>query len=133
MAATGVSRAFGPEIPKKSEKSLPVPPARGPKKSGKSPEQTFSRLFPDFSDFFEAFSRHFGTPGAGGPGRLFADFFGISGPEGPRNSCSSPEGSQSKVCTEVPALVRACRATKTVKDDIDDWSMPIHLLPSCSV
>ena len=88
----------GPEIPKKSEKSLPGPPALAPqkvwKKSRKSPEQTYSRLFPDFSDFFETFSKLFGAPGLGGPGRLFSDFFGISGPEGSRDSCSSREGSQ---------------------------------------
>ena len=36
----------------------------------------------------------FRDPGAGGPGRLFSDFLGISGPEGPRDSCSSSEGSQ---------------------------------------
>ena len=82
----------GPEIPKKSEKSLPGPEAPGPqkvwKKSRKSPEQTFSRLFPDFSDFFKTLSRLFGA------GRLFSDSFGISGPEGPRDSCSSREGSQ---------------------------------------
>ena len=35
-------------------------------------------------DFFETF----GDPGAFGPRRLFSDFFGISGPEGPRDSCS---------------------------------------------
>ena len=73
----------GPEIPKKSEKSLP-----GPKKSRKSPEQTFSRLFPDFSGFFETFpdfSDFFET---------FSRLFGTPGPEGTRDSCSSREGSQ---------------------------------------
>ena len=53
-------RPSGPEIPKKSEKSLPGPPAPGSpkvwKKSRKSPEQTFSRLFPDFSRLFPDFS-----------------------------------------------------------------------------
>ena len=69
----------GPEIPKKSEKSLPAPPAPGsPKvweKSRKSPEQTFSRLFPDFSDFFETFSRLFPDPGA-----VFQTFWGSQAP-----------------------------------------------------
>ena len=88
----------GPEIPKKSEKSLPGPPAPGSqkvwKKSRKSPEQTLSRLFPDFSGLFRDFFQTFWDPGAGGPGRLFSDFLGISGPEGARDSCSSRESSQ---------------------------------------
>ena len=55
-------------------------------KSGKSLENVCSglcresRLFPDFW----------------GPRGLFSDSFGISGPEGPRDSCSSREGSQVK-------------------------------------
>ena len=71
----------GPEIPKKSEKSLPGPPAPGSqkvwKKSRKSPEQTFSRLFPDFSDIFETFSRLFRAPGPEAPGDLFQTFWGF--------------------------------------------------------
>ena len=46
---------------------------RGPKKSGKSLKK------------------------AGGPWRLLKELFGISGPEGPRDSCSSREGSESLI------------------------------------
>ena len=77
---------FGPEIPKKSEKSF-LP---GSQKVWKS----LSRDFPDFSDFFETFSRLFVALGPEAPGDFFSDFFWISGPEGPRDSCSSREGSQ---------------------------------------
>ena len=80
-----------PEIPKSLKKVSWGLRPRGPKKSRKSPEQTFSRLFPDFSDFFETFSRLFGAPGPEAPGDFFRTFLGISGPEGPRNSCSSRE------------------------------------------
>ena len=63
-----------PEIPKKSEKSLPGPPAPGSqkvwKKSRKSPEQTFSRLF-------ETFSRLLGTPRPEAPGDFFQTFWGF--------------------------------------------------------
>ena len=69
-------------------------------KSGKSLENVCSGLF---RDFFQTFW----DPAAGGPGRLFSDFLGISGPEGPRDSCSSREGSQ-YVCVCVCACVRAC-------------------------
>ena len=59
----------GPEIQKKSGKKSPGASGRGvpkslekvSKKSRKSPEETFSRLFPDFSDF----------------SRLFPDFLGL--------------------------------------------------------
>ena len=71
----------GPEIPKESEKSLPGPPALGSqkvwKKSQKSPEETFSRLFPDFSDFFETFSRLFGALGPEAPGDFFQTLWGF--------------------------------------------------------
>ena len=71
----------------KSQKGLKKSPGAGSqkvwKKSRKSPDQTFSRLFPDFGlfrDFFQTFFR----------------LFGISGPEGLGDSCSSREGSQPK-------------------------------------
>ena len=88
--ATGVSRARA----RNPKKSLPGPLAPGPqkvwKKSRKSPEQTFSRLFPDF---FQTSSRLF--PDFWGPRETFSRlFFGISGLEVPRDSCSSREGSQ---------------------------------------
>ena len=90
----------GPEIPKKSEKGLPGPPAAGsqkvwkksrssPEKSGKSLENVSSGLF---RDFFQTFW----DPGAGRP---FSDFWGISGPEGPKDSCSSSEEGPRKVLT----------------------------------
>ena len=89
-----------PETPKMSEKSLQGPPAPGPprvwKKSRKGLFGTFWRHFPDSRDFFETFSRLSGGPGAGGPERLFSDFFGVSGPEGPRDPCKWPTGSQPK-------------------------------------
>ena len=81
----------GPEMPKKSRKCLPGPPAPEPRKvskksreqSKKSPESV-ERVFSDCSrDFLETFRRS----GAGGPGRHFLDFFGISGPKGPRDLC----------------------------------------------
>ena len=82
-------RPSGPEIPKKSEKSLPGPPAPGSqkvwKKSRKSPEQTFSRLFSDFLDFFETFSRLLGHPGPPAPGDFFFRLFGDFGPGGPES------------------------------------------------
>ena len=93
---TGVSRALRPrETPKKSEKSLPGPEAPGPpeslekvwKKSGES-EKGLEKVP---KDFFETFSRLSGGPGAGGPGRLFSDFFGLSGPETPVNGQRVPK------------------------------------------
>ena len=79
-------------MPRKSEKSLPGPPAPGSQKVWKKSQkrsrkdifETFSRLFGLFGDFFQTFW----APGT------FSDFFGIPGPEGPRDSCSSREGSQ---------------------------------------
>ena len=81
---------YGPETPKKSEKSLkkvlrPRAPPRVWKKSRKSLFGTFSRLFPDSRDFFQT---------RGGPRGLVSDFFGVLGPEGPRDPCKWPTGSQ---------------------------------------
>ena len=64
--------------------------------SGESPESVW-RVFLDCPrDFLETFW----GPGAGGPGRHFRDFFGISGPEGPRDLCKGRAGSQflPKIC-----------------------------------
>ena len=89
---------FAPEMPKKSRKCLPGPPAPEPRKvskqsreqSGKSPESV-ERVFSDCSrDFLETFR----GSGAGGPGRHFRDFFGISGAKGPRDLCKGRTGSQ---------------------------------------
>ena len=88
----------GPEIPKKSQKCLLGHPAPGSqkvwKKSRKSPKSLEKVSKMSVRDFFETFSRLFGTPGPEAPGDFFSDFLGISGPEGPRDSCSSSEGSQ---------------------------------------
>ena len=66
----------------------------------------FFGLFPDFletfpgsqaghfRDFFPDFLETFSGSLDGGPGRHFRDFFGISGPEGPRDPCKGRAGSQ---------------------------------------
>ena len=80
-----------PETPKKSEKKSPGASGPGtPRESGKSLEKVPK-------DFFETFSRLSGGPGAGGPGRLFSDFLGVSGPEGMRDPCKWPTGSQASI------------------------------------
>ena len=68
----------GPETPKKCEKKV----SRGlrpwgPKKSGKSLEKVRKVWKKSRKCLFGTFSRLFGTPGAGDPGRLFADFLGF--------------------------------------------------------
>ena len=94
----------GPETPKKSEKSLPESLEKVSKKSGESGKS----LEKVPKDFFETFSRLSGGPGAGGPGRLFSDFFGVSGLEGPRDPCKWSTGSQ---CTlaHFQGFGRSCR------------------------
>ena len=58
--------------------------------SGESPESD-GRVFSDCSrDFLKTFR----GSGAGGPGRHFQEFFGISGPKGPRDLCKGRAGSQ---------------------------------------
>ena len=86
-------------MPKKSRKCLPGP--RDPKKSPESPgtlqkhsPDTFRRLSGDFPDCPRDFLETFWGPGAGGPGRHFRDFFGISGPKGPGDLCKGLAGSQ---------------------------------------
>ena len=94
----------GPEIKKKVSKMSPGASGPGTPKSlkkvsgtvrevsGESPESVW-RVFLDCPrDFLETFW----GPGAGGPGRHFRDFFGISGPEGPRDLCKGRAGSQAK-------------------------------------
>ena len=78
---TGVSRALGPETPKKSEKSLPGPEAPGPPpeslekvKGPESLEKVSKRSRKDFSILF---------PDSRGPRGLFSDFLRASGPGGP--------------------------------------------------
>ena len=72
--ATGVSQALQAQNPKKSGKNVS-------RKSRTDIFETFSRLF---RLFFESFSRLFGAPFCGS----------LLGSEGPRDSCSSREGSQ---------------------------------------
>ena len=75
-----------------SEKSA-GPPAPEPRQvSKKSREQirkdsfdTFRRLSRDFPDCSRDFLETFRGSGAGGPGRHFRDFFGISDPKGPKH------------------------------------------------
>ena len=95
---------FGPEMPKNVSKMPPGASGPGAPKSlqkvsgtvwevsGESPESV-ERVFSDCSrDFLETFR----GSGAGDPGRHFRDFFGISGPKGPRDLCKGRAGSQSK-------------------------------------
>ena len=88
---------LGPPGPKPRKVSKKSPGAGGPgppRESGKGLEKVFSGLFPDSRDLFGTFSRLSGGPGARGPRRLFWDFFGVSGPEGPRDPCKWSTGSQ---------------------------------------
>ena len=88
----------GPGVPKSLEKVSKQSEKSGKSLenvcSGKSLEKVPSRHFRDFFRTFRTVSRLFPDFLGPGPGRLFSDFFGISGPEGPRDSCSSREGSQ---------------------------------------
>ena len=82
---TGVSRALRARNPEKVwKKSLGASAPGASGESGKSLEKsfrTFSRLFPDSRDFSQTF---------------FQIFSGFSGPEGPRDPCKWPTGSQKK-------------------------------------
>ena len=94
---------LGPEMPKKSRKCLPGPLAPEPRKVskksslgtvGKDSFDTFRRLSGHFPDCSRDFLETFRGSGAGGPGRNFRDFFGISGPKDPRDLCKGRAGSQ---------------------------------------
>ena len=77
-----VSRSPGaPGVPKSLEKV-----SKKSEKSGKSLENVCAGLF---RDFFQTF----------GAGDLFFRLFGISGPEGPRDSCSSWRVRKVRACT----------------------------------
>ena len=89
--AAGVSRALRARNPKKGLKQKV---SRGPKKSGKSLEKVPSRHFRDFLQTFLGLFRDFFQTFRGPVAGLLPDFFGISGLESPRDSCSSREGSQ---------------------------------------
>ena len=92
----------GPEIPKKSRKCLPGPPAPGPQKvskksrgqSGKSPESLRKVSGECFWTVPGTFWRLKCLPGPEAPGDILVYFFGISGPEGPRDLCKGRAGSQ---------------------------------------
>ena len=64
-----------------------------------TPPFAASQLFRDFFQTLQTFSRcvpdSLGSQGQR-PGRFFSDFFGVSGPEGPRDPCKWPTGSQLK-------------------------------------
>ena len=79
-----VSRVF--LDPKKYPKSFGDSLGSLQRVSGKCLESVFGV----FRDFLETF----GGPEAGGPGRHFREFFGISGPEGPRDLCKGRADSQ---------------------------------------
>ena len=68
-----------PQTPTKSEKSLPGPPAPGPPRESGTSLEKVGRVWKK--------SRK-------GPERLFPDFVGVSGPEGPRDPCKWPTGPQ---------------------------------------
>ena len=113
----------GPEIPKKSEKSLPEPPAARPQKVSKKSRtdifETFSRLFGLFRDFFQTF---WGLTAAA-PGRLFSDFFfWISGPEGPRDSCSSREGRNARIWPRRNIFLKPL-GSSTRAERPDQWNL----------
>ena len=75
----GLRPRNAPRVWKRSRKSL-----SGPFRDFLQTLQTFSRPFPD--------SRKVRGPPA--PGDFFSDFFGVSGPEGPRDPCKWSTGSQ---------------------------------------
>ena len=96
-----------------------------PRESGKSLEKVFRDLFKTFSRLSRLFRDVFQTLGgsrAGGSGRLFSDFFGVSGPEGPSDPCNGQRAPKTRNPTttdptEVENKIRAkfwC-APKSVK------------------
>ena len=104
----GLSGPPGPKCRKSLENVSRDLRPRAPKKSPKSPgtlqkhsPDTFRRLSGDLPDCPRDFFETFGGLGAGGLGRHFRDFFGISGAEGPRDLCKGRAGSQPahKFCT----------------------------------
>ena len=118
----------GPETPKKSEKSLPGLRPRDPpavwKKSRKSLEslekvskesgESGKSLEKVPKDFFETFPWLSGGPGAGGSWAFSSDFFRVSGPEGQRDPCKWPTGSQKSRVPEDPTFfVSGSRTSKT--------------------
>ena len=92
---TEVSRALRARNAEKVSNMSEAPgPRKVSKKSREQSEKTLSTLSGVFSgcsrDFFETFR----GSGAGGPGRHVRDFFGVSGPKGPRDLCKGRARSQ---------------------------------------
>ena len=81
----GLSGPLGPKPRQSLKKVSRGLRPRDPPRVWKKSFGTFSRLFPDSPEFFKikTSSRLSGGAGAGGPGRLFSGFVGVSGPEGP--------------------------------------------------
>ena len=101
----GLSGPPGPK-PRKSPKKVcrglwPRDPPESLEKVSKKSGESGKSLEKVPRDFFETFSRLSGGPGAGGPGRLFSDFFRVSGLEGPRDPCKWSTGSQSLLSQRV--------------------------------
>ena len=91
-----LSGPSGPEIPKKSEKKK----VTGMKKKVEKMVETWlflTRFWP-FFDYFSTFLGLFFL-NFSDPGYLFSDFFLISGPKGPNDSCKGPRRSQAKCAT----------------------------------
>ena len=93
--------ALGPKCRTSLEMSLGASGPGTPKSLQKSPgtlqkhsPNTFRRLSGDLPDCPRDFFETFWGPGAGGPGKHFRDFFGISGSEGPGDLCKGRAGSQ---------------------------------------
>ena len=101
---TRVSGALSGRNTEKVSKMSPGASGPGPQKglqkvsgrvwevSGESPESVWRVFWDCPRDFLETFS----GSRAGGFGRHFRDFFGLSGPEGVRDPCKGRAGSQQK-------------------------------------
>ena len=83
LRAPNPKKVSGPRDPKKVSKSLGDSPGSLRRVSRKCLESVFGLSPGLFGDFL-------------GPRETFSDFFGISGPEGPRDLCKGRAGSQSE-------------------------------------
>ena len=84
-------------------------------KPGKGLEKVRRKVWKNLENVRSGLFRDFLRP-AGGPTRLFSDFFGISGPKGPSDSCSSREGLQTLRLVTRPKYhphfsLRSCRSS----------------------
>ena len=82
-----------PEMPKKSQKCLPKPPATGPQKSPKSLGDSLGSVWrvcgkrlESVSGLSRTFWRLVQGPGQEAPGDIFETFFRIFGPGGPERT-----------------------------------------------